>query len=200
MKILWNIFWKEKEFKRQIAHLSFGLLYAVGYALGAIDVRVSLAMISATILVSMFLKKRRRFIDRIILMLERENHLFDIPLRGLIFYLLGVTIAISFFDGLPALAGIVVLAVADSIGTLYGKYMGRLKIPWNKDKHMEGPLIGGGLAALLCMSFLPVWVALIAGYAGAVLDTFDLKIKGIVFDDNLLIPVVVAWLVNFMLF
>jgi dolichol kinase len=185
-----------KEFKRQTFHLGFGLTYAAGYFFELITVPVSLLALLGAVAFSFYLKKQRGFFDRLVLLLDREHHFWDVPLRGAIFYLLGVTITISFFDILPALAGILVLAIADSVGTLYGKYLGRVKIPWNKKKHLEGPIIGGGLAAAACFVFLPVWPAVIGGYAGALIDTLDLQIGKIEIDDNLLIPVVVAGIIS----
>ena len=196
MRLLWKFFWRERELKRQIAHLIFGLFYALGYLLGLITPGTSILLLIAVVIMSMFLKKRRRFWDRIVLMLERENHLFDIPLRGLIFYIIGTTLTIALFEFEAALAGILTLAAADSIGTLYGKYTGRLKIWWNHDKHAEGPLLGGLLAALLCMSFLPVGVALAAGYSGAFVDTLKMKWGKWELDDNLIIPLVAASIVS----
>lgn len=194
----WNIFRKETEFNRQLAHLAFGLLYAVGYALDYVTVLVSGLMLLLALLFAIFLKKRRSFLDRIVLILEREDHFWNVPLRGLIFFLLGCTLTIAYFDFLPALTGIVVLSVTDSIGTLYGKYMGVVKIKWNPNKHMEGPVLGGAVSTLMCLAFLPFTPAFFASYAGALLDTFSLKILGVEIDDNLIIPLVAAGIVKLM--
>ena len=196
MKIVWEIFQKEKEFKRQIFHLVAGLVFALGYFLGLVTPLMSLGLFVFGVVFSFYLKEKRSFFDRLVLLLDRDHHFWDVPLRGAIFYALGATITILFFDFLPAMAGLVTLAVADSVGTLYGKYVGRIKIPWNKEKHLEGPIFGGGLAAMLCFAFLPVWPAVIGAYAGALVDTLDLRIGKIEIDDNLLIPVVVAGIVT----
>ncbi len=193
---LWKIFREETELKRQIAHLSFGLLYALFYSFGYIDVWVSCGLLLASILLAVFLKRRRSFIDRIVMIVEREEHFWNLPLRGLIFFLLGTTLTIGFFSFVPALAGILILSIADSIGTLYGKYLGVMKIRWNRNKHMEGPVIGGFLATLMLLSFLPLMPALIASYAGAFIDTLNIKILGIEIDDNLLIPIITAEIVK----
>jgi len=179
--------------------MCFGLAYALAFFWGWMTPLISFGLFLGSIVAAMFLRKRRSTVDKIVLLLERENHLFNIPLRGLIFFLLGVTVTIYFFDLLPALGGIVVLSVADSIGTLYGKYMGRLHIPWNKDKHLEGPIIGGGLAALACVSFLPVLPALVGAYVGAFIDTLTIRIFGFELDDNLIIPIISATCITFLL-
>lgn len=192
MKLLWEIFWKERELKRQILHLGVGLFYAVCFALGWIDGLVATIIFVLAVIVSFYLKKQEGFWDRFVLLLEREHHFLEIPLRGAIFFALGVTITIMLFEPMPALAGIVTLAFADSLGTLYGKYLGRVKIPWNKDKHLEGPIIGGALAAAVCFTFLPILPAIVGAYVGAFVDTLNLHFKGVEIDDNLLIPILTA--------
>lgn len=196
VEFLWKIFREETELKRQTAHLSFGLLYALFYSFGYIDVWVSGGLLAASILLAVFLKRRRSFVDRIVMLVEREEHFWNLPLRGLIFFLLGTTLTIGFFSFIPALAGILILSITDSIGTLYGKYLGVMKIRWNPNKHMEGPVVGGFLAALMLLSFMPLMPALIASYAGAFIDTLNVKILGIEIDDNLLIPIITAEIVK----
>ncbi len=192
MKFLWNIFWRERELKRQIFHMGFGLFYAAGFFFDLINIPISIAMLIGLIIASVFLQKRRTFVDEVVLLLERKEHLFDVPLQGPIFFMFGVTLTIAFFDLYTATAGIIILAVTDSLGTLYGKYMGRLKIPWNKNKHMEGPLLGGLAAGLMCCAFVPILPAFLAAYAGAFFDTLDLRFGHLVLDDNLIIPLVGA--------
>lgn len=197
-KIFWQIFSKEIEFNRQVTHLFFGLFYALFFALGYIDFYVSLFLLTGSVLLSLWYKKRRTLWDKFILLLEREENLSGIPLKGLISFLAGLTVTIAVFDFVPALAGIVVLSVTDSIGTLYGKYMGRVKVKWNEEKHLEGPVVGGFLSAILCYSFLPLMPALMASYSGALIDTLKIRILGVSIDDNLLIPIVAAGIVEFM--
>lgn len=192
MKFLWNLFWRERELKRQIFHMSFGLVYATGYFFGLINVPVSIMLLICLIGASVYLKKRRRVIDKIVLLLERREHLFDFPLQGPIFFIFGVTLTIAIFDLYSATGGIIILAITDSLGTLYGKYMGRVKIPWNKKKHLEGPILGGLAAGFACMAFFPVLPAFLAAFIGAFVDTFNLRFKYVVLDDNLLIPLVGA--------
>lgn len=191
-KLLWELFWKELEFKRQIAHLLFGLSYAALYVLGIIDSTITLIAFFVVLGFSLYLKSRRSFVDKLVLLIEREKDLFNLPLSGLLYFLLGCGLTIHFFDFLPALTGIVVLSITDSIGTLYGKYLGNIKIKWNPEKHIEGPVLGTFVSAVLCMSFLPVMPALIASFTGALIDTFNLRIGKYKIDDNLLIPIAAA--------
>ena len=199
MKLAWKSIWKELEFKRQLAHMFGGLAYAFAFSMGWMTPTISAVLLIVSIFVSFWLTKRRKFVDKIVLLLERQHHLNSMPLKGLVFFFVGATLTITFFDFLPALAGLVVLAIADSIGTLYGKYVGVAKIRWNPNKHMEGPILGGFIAALALMSFLPMPPAVLGAYAGAFLDTLTIKIFGFEIDDNLLIPVISAGIIQLML-
>ncbi|MBU0981899.1 hypothetical protein KKC94_04380 [Patescibacteria group bacterium] len=199
MKILWKIFWEETEFKRQIAHFAFGIFYAALFYVGLMDAKVSAILFLGSIAFSLFLKRRRKFVDKLVLLLERQKDLYEIPLKGLIFFLLGATLTISLFEFVPAMCGILVLAISDSIGTLYGKYLGVVKIRWNPDKHMEGPILGGLVAAVALAGFVPLPAALMGAYCGAFLDTLKLRIFGFTIDDNLLIPLVSAGVVSLMI-
>ena len=105
--------------------------------------------------------------------------------------------------GLPyAIFGLFAVAIGDCFATLIGKFFGKHKIPWNKDKSWEG-WIGffGGTAfsvfALLQFMpqfavFNPLWLAVIAGIAGAFIETIPTA------NDNSTIPFgvgFVIWLV-----
>ncbi len=198
MKFIWNLFWRELEFKRQVAHLLFGLAYSATFALGWMTPEISFVLVVVALGASQFVKRRRTFVDKIILLLERQQQLLDLPLKGLIFFLLGASLTIWIFEPTAALAGLLVLSITDSLGTLYGKYLGVAKIRWNPNKHMEGPILGGLAAWLALMSFLPFPPALLAAYLGAFIDTLPLKIGRFELDDNLIIPLAAAALVQVM--
>lgn len=190
----YSFFHREKEVKRQLAHMAFGFAYVLAYFLGLMPLWLAWGLVASTLLASLLLKERSRFIDRFIHLFQRKQELMHLPLGGMIYYFLGAALTITLFEPVPAMAGILILAIADSIGTLYGKYLGMVKIPWNKDKHMEGPLLGGFFSALVCMTFVPIFPAILGAYFGAFIDTLDWGI-----DDNLLIPVFSAGLIQFLL-
>lgn len=183
-----------KELHRQLAHLSFGIAYVIAFKMGFMPLELAWGLVLAALLASLFLKKRRNFIDRIVLLLERDQQLMSLPLGGMIYYFLGAALCLTLFDPKPAMAGILILAIADSLGTLCGMYLGRVKIPWNPKKHMEGPLLGGLVSALACMLFIAPVPAVLGAYLGAFIDTVDWGI-----DDNLLIPLASAALIQFFL-
>ena len=113
-------------------------------------------MLAAVVTLAFFLKTRVELLLIELCYWLKEEHFWNLPLRGPIFFILGCTITISFFSFIPALAGVLVLSITDSIGTLYGKYMGVMKIRWNPRKHMEGPIIRRGFgycnALFICTS------------------------------------------------
>ncbi len=199
IKLFWNFLWREKELKRQSAHLLFGISYALAFWMGWITPERSFLLLGVVLVFALFLRKRRRWLDEIVLMLEREKHLFYLPLRGPIFFILGVSLTITFFDSVPAFAGIVILSVTDSIGTLYGKYIGLWPIPWDKERHLEGVLAGWAIATLICFSILPFLPAFLGSGAGALADSVKWRLFGLELDDNLLIPLLSAAVVQVLL-
>ncbi len=178
-----------KEILRQGAHCGFGLCYALAFYWGYMPVWLSWLMLGAVVFAAWLLKQRRqKIVDRLVLLMERESHFVHFPLKGPIFFILGVTLSIWLFPKDAALAGIVTLSIVDSIGTLYGTLIGGLAVPWNPKKSLGGPLIGGLFTAWVCHFWLPWDLALLAAFAGAFMDTVDVRILGYSIDDNLLIP------------
>lgn len=177
-----------KEVRRQLVHLLFGLLYAFLFYLGFLTPLISLAFLLLFIAISLFLKAQESWIHHFILLLERDHDLNQFPLRGPIFFLLGTTITISLFSFEAALGALIVLSFVDSIGTAYGKTLGRIKVPWNRQKHLEGPVIGGVLSALIGLLFLSPVSSILGSTVGAFLDTLNPHIGRLRLDDNLTIP------------
>lgn len=168
--------------------------------IGVINPSLSFAILACTILIGFYLSTRKKsFAEKIVAHLERTAHFDELPLKGVIFYLVGASLTITFFEFVPAICGVVILAVVDSVGTMYGKYVGRFRIPWNKDKHIEGPIIGGLLAAVLCIALVTPAPAFAGSYVGAFVDTIKLKWGRFSIDDNLLIPVISAAVIQWML-
>lgn len=186
-----------KEILRQGAHCGFGLCYALAFYWGYMPVWLSWLMLAAVVFIAWLLKRyRQNQVDQLVLLMERESHFVRFPLKGPVFFILGVTLSIWFFPKDAALAGIATLSIVDSIGTLYGTLIGGLPVPWNSKKSLGGPLIGALLTAWVCHFWLPWDVALLAAFAGAFIDTVELRIFGYSIDDNLLIPLVSACMVG----
>lgn len=185
-----------KEFKRQVFHFVSGLALAFLFLAGWVDWEITALLTLVVVGAGFYMKRHQSLLQRVVAHFEREKHLINLPLKGSIYYLIGATLTMLIFQPLPAFGGLVTLAIADSVGTLYGKHLGVAKIRWNPDKHMEGPILGGLLAAITCMVVLPFAPAVLGAYAGAFVDTLKLRFFGFEVDDNLLIPLISALVIT----
>ena len=122
---------------------------------------------------------------------DRKKDLEGLPGRGAIFYILGAFLVVLIFPKDIAMASIMILALGDSVSRLVGPF-GYLKHPFSSIKFLEGVIAGtiaGFLGALFFVSWLP---ALIGSSVSMLIEGIDLRIKKFRIDDNLLIPIVAA--------
>ncbi len=184
------------ETRRQLIHMSgiaipFYLQWSY-YAWGVITPLLSLLL--AIILlygISLSYKKKLRVpvVARIIDTTERPGVIAVSPARGAMMFLLGGTVTLLLFSYSIAIvaASIAVLALGDSFSTLAGKRLGRHRIPYNKEKSIEGSLFGT-IAAFAGALILVPWPLALAGALGGMLaESLPLKV-----DDNLVIPIAAA--------
>jgi dolichol kinase len=114
------------------------------------------------------------------------------PGRATIYYVLGCALALAFFAEEIALAGIMVLALGDSVSHLAGRLYGRRKHPFNGKKLLEGWLVG------IIAGFLGAWIFVrpLEAMAGAAVamtaETLEWGVDKRILDDNLFIPTIAA--------
>ena len=94
----------------------------------------------------------------------------------------GVILSLVFFSELIACIVIVILAFADSFATIIGKFYGRLQIPYNCKKSVEGSLAFFITALICAIFFLPLKTALIVSFVSCIIETLPFKF------DNISIP------------
>ena len=94
----------------------------------------------------------------------------------------GVILSLVFFSELIACVVIVILAFADSFATIVGKFYGRVKIPYNRKKSVEGSVAFFVTALICAVFFLPLKTALIASFVSCIIETIPFKF------DNISIP------------
>ncbi|EKD63443.1 MAG: hypothetical protein ACD_51C00279G0006 [uncultured bacterium] len=179
------------ELRRQVMHLVTGLGIAFLLYLGLIGWK--LLVVIAVVGLAISLISRRidiplvhDFLD----FFERPNVRRKFPGMGSLFMVLGSLLTVLLFDKQVAIAAIVIMAIADSVTIIVGKYFGRIDIPWNREKQFEGP-IAAWIMAFLGAVFVIGWAPALAGsFAGAFVETFRFKIGRVRIDDNLIVPVV----------
>src|SRR3989344_7064377 len=144
------------EWNRQLFHIFLGVILAALLVYDFIDKKTILALIIIGLILSYLIKKIRiPVIYDLLQKFERKDDLQKFPGKGVIFYLIGVYIALLLFSKDIAMASIMVLALGDSISHIYGLHYGKIKHPLSKTKFIEGTVagfIGGFIGALV---FLP---------------------------------------------
>ncbi|MFV2040618.1 MAG: diacylglycerol/polyprenol kinase family protein [Candidatus Hydrothermarchaeales archaeon] len=116
----------------------------------------------------------------------------EFPGRGALRFFTGALLTLLVFRNTPSIftAGIVVLALGDSASTLGGVAYGRHKLPYNRDKSIEGSVSGfaAAFAGLILLTPLPAVAALAAAAVGMATESLPIG-----FDDNLTVPLAAAF-------
>ena len=99
-------------------------------------------------------------------------------------YLLGVLLTLLLFPRAYALAGILVLALADPAASVIGRVWGRTPFLGGS---VRGTIAFGSVAFLVLLLFVPWWAALATAVATALMEASSLDV-----DDNLVVPITVA--------
>lgn len=100
-----------------------------------------------------------------------------------IFHALGIALSLLIFPTRIGYAAIAVLTLGDSSASILGKRFGRIKIPFNRGKSIEGSIIGLVIAFLGALLFVDPITAIVGAAAGILIEALPLPL-----DDNLLMP------------
>jgi phosphoserine phosphatase/dolichol kinase len=101
-----------------------------------------------------------------------------------IFHALGIALSLLIFPTRMGYAAIAVLTLGDSSASIFGKRFGRIKIPFNRGKTVEGSIVGLIFAFLGALLFVDPITAGIGAAVGILIEALPLPL-----DDNLLIPI-----------
>lgn len=108
---------------------------------------------------------------------------------------LGILLTAILFKPIPATVGILALAFGDGLASLIGKFFGRIIIPYTSGKTVAGSLTC--FIAIFCSSFCVlnnVQMSFLIALVGMVIEIMPLKDF-----DNLLIPIIIATICQFIL-
>jgi dolichol kinase len=181
------------EIKRKSLHLLFGILVVLLLFFGFIDKIHIFFSIMISIIISFLYKKYDIPIIHMFMQnVERRKDLAKFPGKGLIFYLIGIFLVLSFFPLDIAMPSILILAFADSAGHLFGMHFGRIRHPFVSTKFVEGFVVGLIAGFLGALVFAPWHEALAASFFAMLAEGIEIKIGAEEVDDNILIPLVAA--------
>ncbi|MBS3136832.1 hypothetical protein J4232_00225 [Candidatus Woesearchaeota archaeon] len=118
---------------------------------------------------------------------ERRN---VFPGKGVFTFLIGTTIVIAVFQKEIALAAIAILTFGDSFSHLIGRYYGNIKHPLNNEKLIEGTIAGIVIGFASALFFVSPIEAFSAALFAISFESFEIRIKQYIIDDNISIPVI----------
>jgi len=115
---------------------------------------------------------------------------------GSIYFFLGIIITLFIFQANleVANAAILILLFGDSASTLVGKRWGKVKLPFQENKTLEGSLaflLVGFIASLTQLTMIP---ALSGALSGALTEAYS------PLDDNLTIPLVAGLVISLVVY
>jgi len=186
------------EIRRQAAHLIAGTTIALLFYFGIITTReIFLLLVFGIFMSVLCIFFRVPVIYHLLLKFERPECVNSFPGRGAVMLLLGSLLSASLFQRNIATAAMLVLAVGDSFSTMSGLLYGKNKLAYNKNKTIEGSVTGFIFAFITSIFFVNFFIALAGSISGMIFESLNLKSLGIVFDDNLLVPVAAGAVMTF---
>jgi len=181
----------KQELGRQIIHIGVGFAVVVLYYL---DILSPLAVFLGIViggLASLISKRVNLPVFSLFLRkFEREEDKKSFPGRGMIFFFIGVLLVMKLFEKDVALAAIMILALGDSVGHLWGRQFGCLRNIFNGKgrKFFEGTLVGFLAGFVGAALFVGLIEAFLASFAAMVVEVVDIDLNGQSVNDNLLVP------------
>lgn len=195
MKRLQALFKHDKEIRRQIAHLLFGVVLVVLLHFQYISSGTLLFLLIAGGIAILSIKKWKHIplLSPVLHFFERAHHIEVFPGRGIFCFILGSFLSTLFFPLHIAEASILILAFGDSITNVAGKYFGKIHLPYNTKKCLEGPLIASIFSTIAASYFVGFPHAFIATAVAMFVETLPLYFGEIEIDDNVTIPVIAGF-------
>jgi dolichol kinase/phosphoserine phosphatase len=95
---------------------------------------------------------------------------------------LGVMLSLVLFPPLIASVSIAILACADSMATIAGKFYGKIRIPYNHKKSLEGSIAFFITAFICAVIYVPLKTALIVSLVSCIIESLPVEF------DNISIP------------
>jgi dolichol kinase len=119
----------------------------------------------------------------------------EIPGEGALYNALGILFTIGLLrnDSAAVISVILILALGDGFATYVGTSYGRHKLPWNKNKTLEGT-IGFAAGAICALFAMPIPATILIVVLATIIESLPLKV-----NDNITLPVVSSLLYYFVL-
>jgi dolichol kinase len=105
---------------------------------------------------------------------------------GAIFLFFSSSVLLLLFPPAVAVSGILAIGIGDSLATIFGKHIGRFKLPYNSDKTLEWSFVAFMAMYVVLYFFWGKELALAAALLAAFVETLPYP------NDNLSVPFAVA--------
>jgi dolichol kinase len=183
------------ELRRQIAHLLLGVMIVFLIELKLMTAHLLFVILMVGAAISLIYKyKPIPVIHEILVWLERPQDLATFPGKGPFFLVLGSLLSMLLFPIDIAKAAIMVLAIGDSVSHIVGRYFGKTKIPFSKNKKMEGTVVAIAFSVLGALLFVDFPSAFIASLITMSVEAIYPEAVAKYLDDNLLVPLLAGGL------
>jgi dolichol kinase len=190
-----NIIYMPDERLRQVTHASIGLLLCLMIWFLGIETTSNFVLLGTCvgilIIHLMLIGFKLPGIDKLVERLERTGVITG---EGSMYYALGVLFALGLLreNSAAAISVVLILAFGDSLATYIGRYYGKHKLPWNKNKTLEGSIAfaAGAMSALLIM---PVPTTILVVILATAVESLPIRL-----DDNITLPVATSLLFYFL--
>lgn len=174
-----------KELLRQLIHASGVFIVILSYFTSPeyLIILVTLGLFLAIILFELDKKYHLPFFSYIFRRCKRKD-----DERGFIYFFIGILLTLIIFKfNMPvANAAILILLFGDSASTIIGRKFGRRRMPFTKDKTVEGSFAFVAVGLILAITQVSFATAFIGALAGALAEAYS------PIDDNIPIPLVSA--------
>jgi dolichol kinase len=183
------------EVRRQLFHFLLGLVIVVLYQLNLINsLIIFVILVLGGILILISKRVKLPVIGWFLDNFEREEQIKIFPGRGALYYFIGVLLVMQLFEKDIACAGIMILALGDSVGHLVGRYYGKTR--WiNSKKLLEGSVAGALAGFLGAVFFVSPLEAALASIGAMILEAVEIELNRTAVDDNLYMPLVAGTII-----
>jgi len=187
-------FFKSYQVKRKLLHIIFGCFFVWFINLDYFVIKEQLevlivAFIALSLIVSIYIRyKRPKFLLKVISHFDKPRDMLKFPMRGSIYYLIGVLMSIAFFSRKIASASILILVIGDPAAFFFGNYYGKKRLLINRRKLLEGTIAGVIFGTFAASIFVSWPIAFFGAAFGMIAEAIELKLFNL--DDNFSIPFV----------
>lgn len=188
---------KDKEFRRQIFHIVFGCVLIFLIIKNILNVKLLFFILIIGLICSLIsLRRKIPGVYWFLKNFDRSKDIKSFPGKGAFFYILGILLALKFFNQDAALASISIMVFGDSISHLVGSSIKKTKYKLGDNKNIEGVIIGMIVGGILTSFFVTPLYAFIASVIAMTFEGFGLKFNNYIIDDNLFIPIIAGIIIT----